>query len=493
MNKQPWTILLVDDEDDVIEVSKLVLEDLTFDDLPLRILSARCAQDARDIFESENDIALALIDVVMETEHAGLDLVRYVREKQGNQLTRLILRTGNPGAAPQREIVRHLEIDDYKEKTDLTADRLETTVLTSLRSYRNIKARLRMERGLEQMLDASASLHSNVSTIEFLRIALQKIFTIVQVEFDSELDHGALVLQRNDEDFQVLAGIHGVESARQEDERYKLPSSILEELRSVEHTEGISQIKSGVVFTVSARAGQTYHFWIGTPYQLPSDSIRLLQFFLGKLSVSLSNSILRREVLDAQSDVLNRLCEAIESRSKETGSHIRRIALYSRKLAMLAGLNDDEVELITAASPMHDIGKVAIPDSILNKPGKLDAQQWEVMKTHAHEGFRLLAHPSFSVMQAGAEIANTHHERWDGTGYPLGLIGQQIPMMGRIVALVDVFDALLSRRPYKDPWPLEKVIDEIRSLRGKQFDPALTDIFLDHIDSFHEIFTQFPD
>lgn len=493
MNKHPWTILLVDDEEDVIEVSKLVLEDLDFDGLPLRILSARTAKDAREIFDSENDIALALIDVVMETEHAGLDLVRYVREKLGNQNTRLILRTGNPGAAPQREIVRHLEIDDYKEKTDLTADRLETTVLTSLRSYRNIKIRLRMERGLEQMLDASSSLHSSVSTLEFLRIALKEITTIVQVEYDSELNNGALVLQRLSDGFKVVSGPDAIDFDVPQTKIDEAPSSLLEELRSIEHTEGIVQVKSGVVFTVTARAGQTYHFWIGTPFQLPSDSIRLLQFFLSKLSVSLSNSILRREVLDAQSDVMNRLCEAVESRSKETGSHIRRIALYSRKLARLTGLSEGDIELITVASPMHDIGKVAIPDSILNKPGKLDPQQWEVMKTHAHEGFRLLAHPHFSVMQAGAEIAKTHHERWDGSGYPLGLVGQQIPIMGRIVALVDVFDALLSRRPYKEPWPLEKVAEEIRSLRGKQFDPDLTDIFLNHIDDFHEIFTQFPD
>lgn len=493
MRTKPWTLLLVDDEDDVIEVSKLVLEDLQFEGRSLRILTARSGREARDLFEVEQDIALAFVDVVMETEHAGLDLVRYVRENLGNHHTRLILRTGNPGAAPQHEIVRHLEIDDYKEKTELTADRLETSVLTSLRSYRNLKARLRMERGLEQIIDASAALHSNISTIDFLRTALLQIAAIVQVELDNEQIRGAMVLQRLDGRLQVLVGLMGYEQAEGQPTDAVLPPGLADDLRGLAEPEGIHQVATGVVFTISVHHGETYHFWVGAPYQLPGDAVRMLRFFLGKLSASLSNSMLQREVLDAQTDVLNRLCEAVESRSKETGSHIRRIALYSRKLATLAGLGDEAIEVITVASPMHDIGKVAIPDRILHKPGKLDEQEWAVMQTHAEEGYRLLAHPHFAVMQAGAEIARSHHEKWDGSGYPRGLSGQDIPVMGRIVALVDVFDALLSRRSYKEGWPIGRVVDEIRRLRGSHFDPDLVDLMLGHVDQFHGIFTQFPD
>lgn len=493
MNSQPWTLLLVDDEEDVIEVSRLVLDDLDFEGRPVRILAASSARQGREIFERESDIAVAFIDVVMETEHAGLDLVKHVRQTLDNQLTRLILRTGNPGAAPPHEIVRHLEIDDYKDKTELTADRLETAVLTSLRSYRNLKTRLRMERGLEQMLAASAALHSNISTIDFLRTALNQIVAVVQVELDEQQSCGAMVLQCQGTDVQVLVGVQGYEQAEGKASEDRLPPGLLQELQGMAEAEGVHQVGSGVVFTIRVHHGEVYHFWVGVPYALPLDAVRLIRFFLGKLSVSLSNSMLQREVLEAQTDVLNRLCEAVESRSKETGSHIRRIALYSRKLAVLAGLDAEAVELITVASPMHDIGKVAIPDRILSKPGKLDEQEWAVMQTHAEEGFRLLAHPHFAVMQAGAEIAISHHERWDGTGYPKGLTGEQIPMMGRIVALVDVFDALLSRRAYKEPWPLEKVVEQIRSLRGSQFDPRLSDLMLEHIENFHAIFRQFPD
>ena len=490
--RPPWTLLLVDDEEDVLAVSRLVLDDLEFDDRPVRILTASSAREGIEVFEREH-IAVAFIDVVMETEHAGLDLVRHVREVQGNQTTRLILRTGNPGAAPAYEIVRHLEIDDYKEKTELTAERLETSVLTSLRSYRNLTNRLKMEAGLERMLAASAALHSSISTLDLLRVALGQIAAVVQIELEEAELSGAMVLRPTDGGMEILTGLLGREQLEGPAQASNLPADLLQELSSVASPEGVHTVSSGLVFTIHVHHGQTYHFWVGLSRPLPSEAVRLIRFFLGKLSVSLSNSILQREVLEAQTSVLNRLCEAVESRSKETGSHIRRIALYSRKLAVLAGLDNDAVEIITLASPMHDIGKVAIPDRILNKPGKLDAEEWATMQTHAEEGFRLLAHPDFGVMQAGAEIAITHHERWDGTGYPKGLAGEAIPIMGRIVALVDVFDALLSRRAYKDAWPVERVAEQIQSLRGSHFDPSLVDLMLAHLETFHEIFLKFPD
>jgi CheY-like chemotaxis protein len=134
--EQPWTVLVVDDDADMVAITEMVFDELTFEGRPLRVLTARSGAEARACFQAEPDIAVAYIDVVMETEHAGLDLVRYIREELGNRRTRLILRTGNPGAAPREDIVRHFEIDDYREKTEVTAERLETSLLTSLRTYR---------------------------------------------------------------------------------------------------------------------------------------------------------------------------------------------------------------------------------------------------------------------------------------------------------------------------------------------------------------------
>lgn len=489
----PWNVLLVDDEEDVIEVSRMVLEDLTFEDRPLNILTSRSGREAREIFQRHPDIALAFIDVVMETEHAGLDLVRFVRQQLGNDRTRLILRTGNPGAAPERDVVRYLEIDDYKEKTELTADRLGTAVLTSLRSYRNLLARLHFQQGLQTIIEAPPRMRSLGELPEYLAeftAQSERILTFALGQ--GPLD--GLLLQHGRAGLRAVGGI----GTRTADMQGPSTLTLVEQLRAHAFAEGkpaqaVTPAAGGVLLSHESHPRESFHLWIAGHQQVSPDALKILLLFLGNRSATLGSVLLQQEVITAQTEVLHRLCETVESRSKETGLHIRRIALYSRRLAHLAGLDDDEVNLIEIASPMHDIGKVAIPDHVLNKPGKLDVEEWAVMQTHAMHGYALLTHAELAVLQAAAEIARSHHEKWDGSGYPRGLRGTDIPLMGRIVALVDVFDALLSRRAYKEPWPIERVLEEIARLRGSHFDPALTDLLLDHAASFHEIFTSHPD
>jgi response regulator RpfG family c-di-GMP phosphodiesterase len=180
-------------------------------------------------------------------------------------------------------------------------------------------------------------------------------------------------------------------------------------------------------------------------------------------------------------------------RSKETGMHIHRMAAYSKLLAQLYGLPSDQLDLIEAAAPLHDIGKVAIPDSILNKPGRLTDDEMDTMRTHAQSGFDLLGRSNSKMLETGAQVALTHHERWDGTGYPNGLKGNEIPLFGRIVNVADVFDALMSRRVYKEPFPLDKTIQIMSDLSGQAFDPALIDLLVKNKEQFSAIFDQNPD
>ena len=489
----PWNILLVDDEDDVLEVSRMVLEDLTFEDRPLNILTSRSASEAREVFERHDDIALAFIDVVMETEHAGLDLVKYVREQLRNDRTRLILRTGNPGAAPERDVVRYLEIDDYKEKTELTADRLSTSVLTSLRSYRNLLSRLQFQQGLELVISAATPVRGPAGMAEHLESFVLHGARIMGFVLGPGHAHG-LVLQSGAAGLRAIGGFGRHAGALDSEPTLSVVQALTgEAFGHGTPAGGAMPAAQGLLLTHEAHPRESFHLWIAEAQSLHADALKLLQLFLGQCSGVLSSALLQQEVIDAQTEVLHRLCEAVESRSKETGSHIRRIARYAGELGRLAGMDEHQVQVMQAASPLHDIGKVSIPDSILHKPGKLDAQEWEVMKTHAMRGYSLLSHPSLAVMRAGAEIARSHHERWDGSGYPLGLAGQDIPLAGRIVALVDVFDALLSRRAYKAPWPMGEVIDELKALRGRHFDPWLTDLLLQNIDRFHQVFVDHPD
>ena len=193
---------------------------------------------------------------------------------------------------------------------------------------------------------------------------------------------------------------------------------------------------------------------------------------------------LNNEIEATQREIVFMMGTIAEERSKETGQHVQRVAEYSLILARLYGLSLEESILIKNASPMHDIGKVGIPDTILNKPGKFTNEEFEIMKNHTKIGYRMLKHSTKSILKAAAILAYQHHERWDGKGYPQGLKGEDIHIYGRITAIADVFDALGSERIYKKAWPLTKILQLFQEERGKQFDPLLVDLFLDNLEHF---------
>ncbi|MGL5502811.1 MAG: HD-GYP domain-containing protein, partial [Aeromonas veronii] len=178
---------------------------------------------------------------------------------------------------------------------------------------------------------------------------------------------------------------------------------------------------------------------------------------------------------------------------KESGLHVKRVALYTEQFCHLMGMSEEQSELVKRASPLHDIGKVGIPDAILHKPGKLTPEEWEIMKTHAQLGQDMLSGSDLALFQIGATIAGNHHEKWNGSGYPRGLKGADIPLEGRIVALADVFDALGSDRCYKKAWPLDKVLALIEEEKGQHFDPQLVELMMANLDKFLEIREQNKD
>jgi response regulator RpfG family c-di-GMP phosphodiesterase len=177
----------------------------------------------------------------------------------------------------------------------------------------------------------------------------------------------------------------------------------------------------------------------------------------------------------------------IENRSKDTGKHIHRMAEFSYVMALELGLSEEEAQIIRAASPLHDIGKVGIPDKVLNKPGSLDSAERAVMDTHAQLGYDMLRESKPRILKMASIIAYEHHEKWDGNGYPRKLKGEEIHIAGRIIALADVYDALTHARCYKDPWPRDEVLDTIRANSGTHFDPAVVDAFFRCLPRIEEI------
>ncbi|MBF0100658.1 MAG: two-component system response regulator [Desulfobacterales bacterium] len=199
------------------------------------------------------------------------------------------------------------------------------------------------------------------------------------------------------------------------------------------------------------------------------------------------------ELHRSRKEIIHRLVSAAEYKDPETGAHIKRMGNYSAFIARLYGLDEAECDTILLSSTMHDIGKIGIPDHILLKPGKLDKNEWIIMKSHTTIGEKLLSHSESHLLKAGQIIAISHHEKWDGSGYPYGLKGTDIPLYGRITAMADVFDALTSKRPYKDPWSTERAVEEINNSRGFHFEPKIVDLFVDNLDKILEIKKQFPD
>ena len=197
------------------------------------------------------------------------------------------------------------------------------------------------------------------------------------------------------------------------------------------------------------------------------------------------------ELKQAYIDSIHRLVMASEFKDEETGDHIIRIGEYASFLAGHLGQDDTFIETIAYAAPMHDVGKIGIPDHILLKPGKLTAKEFETIKTHTLIGAKILSKSKSRILQMAEEIALTHHEKYNGQGYPRRMTGEEIPLSGRIVAIADAFDALTSKRPYKDPYPPEMVLDIIWRERGKHFDPEITDLFLEHFDTFLTIREKF--
>lgn len=214
---------------------------------------------------------------------------------------------------------------------------------------------------------------------------------------------------------------------------------------------------------------------------------------LARLKTHLEIKNLNLEIEDTQKEIILKVGAVAESRSRETGNHVKRVAEYSKLLGSYYGLPEEEVKLIKFASPMHDIGKVGIPDSILNKPGKHTPEEAEYMRKHALMGYEMIGKSERKLLKTAAVIALTHHEKWDGTGYPRGIRGKDISIYGRITAIADVFDALGSDRCYKKAWELDKITELFKDQRGKHFDPDLVDIFFEHLEEFKSIRQQLQD
>lgn len=492
--KRSWKILVVDDETDVHRVTQLALRDISYENDPLELLSAYSGDEARRLIEDDPSIALVLLDVVMETDDAGLRLVRYIREDLNNRAIRIVLRTGQPGAAPERQVIVDYDINDYKSKSELTSAKLFTLVQASLRSYQDIRKLERQRFGLEKLVDASAHVFELQSMERFASGIIEQIVSLLNLGKQAAcVGVNRLATSYSDDRLDVIAASGDFSAALGKNAKAVLPPEVIADIQEALRSKSTFYCDRRLT-TYSESGPKSAALTHLQEVNVLDDVDRgLIDVFTRNIGVSFNNIQLRLDFEQAQQELVYMLCEAVEMRSRETGNHIRRIAQYSRLLAVGCGLSDAEVEMVTHASPLHDIGKIGIPDAILNKPGKFEPEEWRIMQTHAQLGGDLLKVKNRPLFEAGRIIASQHHEKWDGSGYPAGLKGDGIHLFGRIVALADVFDAIGSDRCYKKAWPLQECLDFIKAQRGRHFDPRLVDLFFANLGAYLEVRERFPD
>lgn len=482
----PWKVLIVDDDDSIHQITTLVLNKFHFEQRPLLILHAKSAKEAEQLLSQHDDIAVAIVDVVMETQYAGLELVRHIRETLKNRRIRLVLRTGQPGEAPEEHVIRDYDINDYKNKTEVTAIKLKTLLYAGLRSYRDICIIEHHKAGLEKIIGCTTSFLQCSTLRKFASLILGQVAYLLGLEREQIYCCAAV---NNSADTALRLNVIASNVVTNN----KLPAEVTEKIVSVAQQKSSYYGEDCFIGYFTTHKGSENFLYVSKGTRLELTDHQLLSYFSHNIAIAYENISLRELMRDSQRELSYILGEAVEKRSKETGSHVKRVANYSYLLAIHSGLAEYDAEVIKLASPLHDLGKIAIPDNILNKPGKHDADEWAIMQQHAELGYQILHRSSNEILQMGAIIARQHHEKWNGKGYPQGLSGEDIHIAGRITALADVFDALGSDRCYKKAWPLEQIIELIRNERGQHFDPALADILLNNLDAFIAIRDAYPD
>lgn len=483
--REPWIILIVDDEEQVHSITKLVLDRYLFEGRKLRFLHAYSGKEAREILSAHDDIALVLLDVVMESDQAGLLLAKYIRQELKNKFTRIVLRTGQPGQAPEESVIADYDINDYKDKTELTATKLKTLMYSTLRSYRDIVALEENRKGLEMIIDSSAKIFEKQSLQKFTSAVLVQLIALLGLNKDSAYMQpiSGFAVENLNNDYRILSATGKYEKFVDHNVRANLPEDICEKFDEAHRKKQNLYCEEYYIFYFMTGLGKENLLYISHTQFKPLEEVdkKLLEVFSSNAGIAFENAYLKEEREATQEEIVYLLGDAVETRSPETGNHVKRVAEISQLLALAMGLDEKKAARIKSASPLHDLGKIAIPDAILNKNGKLRPDEWEIMKTHALVGYKMLKWSKHETLQYAAIIAHEHHERWDGNGYPRQLAGKQIHLFGRIAAVADVFDALNARRCYKPAWPMDKIEAYFIEQSGKQFDPEIVNVMFENI------------
>ena len=481
-----WKVLIVDDEPEVHLITQTVLANFELEGKRLEFISAYSGKESLEILRTTNDIAVVLLDVIMETNDAGLIVAHKIREELNNTRIRIILRTGQPGNAPEEDVIIKYRINDYKEKTELTSKKLFSTMVTALRSYQDLLIIEKNKDGLEKIIKSTKSISEEHSLELFAQGVLTQLISILNFDSSSIIlnNNSAISIEKTTNKFNILAST-GVFSNTKNFE--DIDNSVKDLIFQALEEKTIGFVDDHYISYFKFNEQTSYIIYISGCSKISPLDKNLTEIFSSNIAIAFNNLALNNEIFDTQKDIIERLGNIVEKRSKEASNHVRRVADFSYQLAKDFGLEEQEASLIRMASPMHDVGKIGISDEILLKPGRHTPEEFEIMKKHSSIGYRMLKDSKREILKAGAIIAYEHHEKFDGTGYPLKKKGLGIHIFGRITAVADVFDALYHKRCYKEAWKIEDIINLFQEQRGKHFDPELVDIVFSNLQKYEDI------
>lgn len=468
-----WKLLVVDDEPAVHDITRLALGGFRYERRGLHILSAYSGEEAKRMLAEQDDVALVLLDVVMETDDAGLQVVDFVRKELCNHAIRIILRTGQPGQAPERTVIDHYDINDYKEKTELTHTRLYSVVRTGIQAYQHIHTLSGHKQALEFMAMQAPKLFHLTSLHSFFKNLLDTLEALLpMLTGQGRAEFNAFIAYPIDKqgEFKVY-----LERGKINGHRGFAEDIIKAAVEHLKTQHGSLMLKEGYILPVQDRNDTRAIIFIDQVSEFGEYERRLLDVLAMEAMIAFRNIDLYDLLAQERNETIDMLAIAAEFKDETTGEHVKRVQTLTKLLALELGFVEADAEHIARASLLHDIGKLAVADEILRKPEPLTPGDLEIIRSHTVKGYILLE--GRAAFETAKTIAITHHEHYDGGGYPNGLKGEDIPLPGRIVALADVYDALTHARPYKKAWEIEKVHEFIQSGCGRQFDPAVVDAF----------------
>lgn len=484
----PWLILIVDDDPEVHAMTRLVMKKFTYNGRPAQFLSAYSAHEALQVLRNDPGIAMILLDVVMETDDAGLQLVPRIRDELGNTHVRIILRTGQPGQAPEDDVIHGYDINDYKAKTELTAQKLGTATVAALRSYEHITELMRSRQGMERLIDAATSLFTLRAVDRFAEAVLQEMARVLDLAPDGLVcvPRGAA---RTDAQILAASGRHaeliGMPLARSVD------AELVTKIMGVLHGRDHHFDDQDAILWLRTADGRDAVACLHAGRPLDQLERKLIEVLGAKIAIGFDNLHLYEQVKRSHKAAVIALAGLAEYKDPDGGGDhglrvsrlVTEIAFALRAHPDCAETIDDEfLDLITMGAMLYDIGMVGVPDRVIAKEDHLDEGERQQMELHCERGAAILEKASRMVegsnyLSFGALIARAHHERWDGTGYPYGLKGADIPLSARIIAVADVYDALTHRRSWRDAIPLVDALREIEQGSGTLFDPMVVNAF----------------